>query len=102
MISALNILKSFGMESKPYNGFTHLPHGHYEIVMFKLVQNKMYNPKSEKSFKRILMVELKDQVLFLPGYFAANFQFGGDKKVAELNSDGIKKFLYFGGKRSNR
>lgn len=87
MSSALNLLRSFGTDSKPYIGFTRLPHGYHEIERFRLV------------LEEVLLVELKDQVLFLPSYFAVSFQ-GNHERVEELNSDGIKKFLFFGGKRS--
>lgn len=104
MSSAFDLLKSFG-DSKPYNGFTKLKIGNYEILNFRLVNNKMYKEKKEGEennfLKRILMVELKDQVLFLPQYFARQFD-DDDKKVAELNNDGVKKFLFFGGARPNR
>lgn len=46
-------------------------------------------------------MELKDQVFFLPEYFAYKFN-DDDKKVAELNQDGKKKFMYFGGARPNK
>lgn len=49
--------------------------------------------------KRILLVELKDEVLFLPQYFAEKFD-DDDSKVDVLNNDGIKKFMYFGGKNA--
>lgn len=99
MSSALSLLKSCASDSKPYLGFTRLTHGNHEIVLFRLVKNKMYNPKVAGSLKRSLLVELKDQVLFLPGYFAEKLQ--DDVKVEELNTDGVKKYLFFDGKRPN-
>lgn len=101
MSSALNLLTSIGGsgESKPYLGFPKLDYGNHEIKLFRLVNNKNYNAATEGSLKRILLVELEDQVLFLPAYFAKSLQ--DDKAVAELNSGG-KKYLYFGGKRSNK
>lgn len=84
-------------ERKPYYGFKQLREGHYEVVKFRLVKNKMYKANAEKPMlKRILLVELKDQVLFLPQYFAEKFN-DDDSKVDELNNDGVKKFMYFGG-----
>lgn len=100
-MSALNLLRSCGYQSKPYIGFAKLSHGNHEIKRFRFVTNKLYNPESVKSLKPILLVELADQVLFLPEYFAVNLN-NDDKKVYELNSDGVKKFLYFGGARPNR
>lgn len=105
MSSAFDLLKSIG-DGKPYNGFAKLKIGNYEILNFRLVNNKMYKEKKEGEeknniLKRILMVELKDQVLFLPQYFARQFN-DDDEKIDELNNDGIKKFLFFGGARPNR
>lgn len=100
-MSALSILKSRGFkDSKPYRGFASLAIGNYPITKFRWVKNKNYNEKREGSLKRVLLVELEDQVLFLPEYFARGFD-DDDKKVKELNTDGVKKFLHFGGKRSN-
>lgn len=57
----------------------------------------------EKSLARILLVELKDQVLFLPEYFAYNFQGGdADDKILAMNNDGVTKYLYFGGEGPNK
>lgn len=62
----------------------------------------MYNESNEghakNKLKRVLLVELRDEVLFLPEYFAIPFN-DDDAKIDELNNDGIKKYLYFGGKR---
>lgn len=69
-MSAFDLLSGASVR-KPYLGFSNLRIGHYEVVKFKLVKNKLYNPNAEKPLsKLVLMVELKDQVLFLPQYFA--------------------------------
>lgn len=87
-------------EGKPYYGFSKLSKGHHEVYKFRLVKNKMYKANAEKPMlKRILLVELKDEVLFLPQYFAEKFD-DDDSKVDVLNNDGIKKFMYFGGKNA--
>lgn len=101
MASALDLLRSFGEHGKPYFGFSDLRKGNHEILQFKLVKNVHYNKKNEKSLKRVILVELKDQVLFLPEYFAQKFK-DNPKKIDELNRDGVKKFLFFGGSRKNR
>lgn len=99
MSSAFNLISSIGGASKPYHGFSKLDLGYYEIERFRFVKNKLYNPNVENPrLKRVLLVELKEEVLFLPEYFATNFN-DDDAKVEELNSDGVKKYLYFGGKR---
>lgn len=99
MSSAFNLISSIGSSSKSYNGFANLLPGYYEIERFRFVKNKLYKPNVEKPrLKRVLLVELKEEVLFLPEYFAADFN-DDDAKVQELNDDGIKKYLYFNGKR---
>lgn len=96
---ALELLKSIG-SGKPYHGFKELAHGNHKIVLFRFVKNKNYEPKEPKSLPRLLLVELDDQILFLPEYFAAGLN-DNDDKIDELNTDGIVKYLYFGGKRPN-
>lgn len=101
MSSAFSLLSGFN-SSKPYNGFKNLKLGYYKIESFRLVKNKMYNENNEahakNKLKRVLLVELKDQVLFLPEYFAVPLN-DDDAKVDELNNDGIQKYLFFGGIR---
>lgn len=99
MSSALNLLKSVG--KKPYKGFSQLAVGNHHIHLFRLVPNRMYNSKDKTSLKKVLLVELESEVLFLPEYFTAAI--GEDeRKVEELNSDGVRKYLYFGGARPNK
>lgn len=99
-MSAFDLLSGASVR-KPYLGFSNLRIGHYEVVKFKLVKNKLYNPNAEKPLaKLVLMVELKDQVLFLPQYFATSINLD-EEKVAELNG-GEKKFMFFGGKGPNK
>lgn len=97
MSSAFDLLTAFN-NIKPYNGFKNLDPGYYEIERFRLVKNKMFKDDKKCRLKRVLMVELKEEVLFLPEYFAVPFN-DDDAKVDELNKDGIKKYLYFNGKR---
>lgn len=101
MSSAMDILIG-ATESKPYYGFSNLKIGHHEVVKFRLVRNKQYKSDAEKpSSPQTLLVELVDQVLFLPEYFLR--QFGDNaEKVDELNNDGVRKFMFFGGRRENR
>lgn len=104
-MSALDLLRNASKATKPYLGFSKLPHGYHEIVQFRLTANKMYNPKEKKSQKRVLLIELKDQVLFLPEYFVASLGEDPkkhDEKVDELNADSTKKFLFFDGARANK
>lgn len=85
---------------KPYIGFSKLPFGNHEVFNFRFVKNKLYNVNAKKpGLERVILAELEDQVLFLPEYFARVFE-NDDAKLAELNK-GAKKYMYFGGKRSN-
>lgn len=100
-MSAFKLLQACqSRDVKPYKGFSNLSVGFHEIFNFRLVNNKMYNKKKDKSAKRVILIELKDEVLFLPEYYAVDFD-DDAKKVDELNTDGVKKFLHFLGKREN-
>lgn len=107
-MSALDLLNSTSFEEgKPYYGFSKLPIGNHEILKFRVVNNKQYMPNNVKTgLKHAILIELKDQVLFLPPYFSNKFV-GEDgdicvAKVNELNGDMDKTFMYFGGARNNR
>lgn len=65
-------------------------------MQFKSVKNK-FGKKSE--YKKSIVVELKDQVLFLPGYF---WQKINEEDIVALNnaiSEGQMMYLLFGGKQ---
>lgn len=96
---ALELLRSIGA-GKPYYGFKNLAHGNHKIEIFRFVKNKNYDPKDPKSLPRVLLVELEDQILFLPEYFAAGLN-DDDDKIVELNTDKVIKYLYFDGKRKS-
>lgn len=107
-MSALELLNSSNIEEgKPYYGFSKLAIGNHEIIKFRVVKNKQYIASNAKTgLKHAILVELKDQVLFLPPHFSRKF-IGEDgdvctAKVDELNADTDKTFLYFGGARANR
>lgn len=95
----MNLFNQFD-EGKPYNGFKNLEHGTYEVVLFRFVRNKFFNPDIEGSLRRILVAELSDQILFLPSYMAVNFR-DDDALLAGVNNDGVKKFLCFHGERED-
>lgn len=89
--------------SKPCTPFDKLDTGYYEVIKFKLVKNRFYrqnseNPGAEKS----LIVELANQVLFLPSYISKNFAGPNEYRVAELNNSSEKIFLYYGGSSERR
>lgn len=88
--------------SKPYHGFKELAHGKHRIVRFKLVKNRFAKNEAEAdgttSSPWSVMVELEDEVLFLPQHLARKFSNNADT-VREINECGITFYLYFGGKR---
>lgn len=96
MMNSYNLFNQF--EQKPYKGFKNLAVGNYEIKRFRLVKNKFL--KEEDSPKRVLLVELEDQILYLPAYFAVNFE-DDDRKVDAVNKDGVRRFLCFKGANAN-
>lgn len=95
----MDIFNQF-LDGKPYKGFGELEIGEYEIVLFRFVRNKFFDPTVANSLRRVLVVELDDQILFLPSYMAVNFR-DDDKLLEALNNDGVKRFLCFGGRREN-
>lgn len=88
----------FGPE-KPYYGFKSLKPGNYEILSFRFVWNQYFNPSDERSPRRIILIELEDQVLFLPPYMALKLR-NDDDLLEKYNNDGIKRYLCFGGRRT--
>lgn len=91
-MNALKKLAEIG--GKPYIGFAKLNLGYHSILEFRAV-NTRFTPKDETS----ILIELNDQILFLPQYFRKKLE---DKDLAELNSsiknDNEKVYLEFGGK----
>lgn len=82
---------------KAYKGFANLDLGFHLIECFRLVKNK-YKKKVEGN-KKSIIVELKDEILFLPAYFLQKLS---EDDINELNSsissEGEKVYLYFEGK----
>lgn len=95
IIIIMSVLKKLE-ENKPYHGFSKLSIGFHQIVLFRAVKNK-YDKKNEDA--KTILVELDDQVVFLPQYFREKIS---DSDIIELNA-GINMneqvFLYFGGKK---
>lgn len=81
---------------KPYHGFGKLQNGVHKIECFRVVKNK-FSKKGEGSSKSIL-IELEEQVLFLPQYFWDKIN---ENDIRDLNS-GIDSnqyvYLFFEGK----
>lgn len=93
----MNALKKLDeiVPSKVYLGFAKLSLGYHQILAFRTVKNK-FGKKSDGSAKSIL-IELEDQVLFLPQHFSQKLN---DNDLSELNSSIEKNecvYVYFGG-----
>lgn len=82
--------------NKPYHGFNKLSHGFHQIETFRVVKNK-FGKKNDGSNKSIL-IELSNEVLFLPQYFWGKLT---EEDLKSLNSSiesGEHVYIYFGGK----
>lgn len=90
--------------SKPYRGFKELAHGRHKIIRFKLVRNKFAadaesEGSSSTSSPISVMVELEDEVLFLPQHLGRKFN-NNPETVRQINESGITFYLYFAGKHN--
>lgn len=77
----------------PTSNILVLPNGFHKIFSFSLTKNK-FGKKGEKS----ILIELDDQVLFLPQHFNSKID---EEDIKELNVDIGKKeniYLHFGGR----
>lgn len=102
LITIMNVLKKLEntQPNKPYHGFAKLNKGCHQIVNFKVVKNK-FGKKADGSNMSI-MVELKDEVMFLPQYFRQKLT---DEDLKELNESIEAKekiYLYFGGQNEDK
>lgn len=94
-MNALNKLKNI-QPNKPYHSFARLSEGYHKIYSFKIVKNK-FGKKTDGCGKSIL-VELKEEVLFLPQYFLQKLD---EEDIRELNTSidsGEIIYLFFGGR----
>lgn len=96
--SRMNILKKLEDSSanKPYNGFAKLHPDFYRILSFRCVKNK-FGVKTDGS-NRSVIVELEDEILFLPQHFCQKLT---NEDIYELNScieSDENFYLFFGGK----
>lgn len=94
-MSALAKIQMIGV-SKPYHGFAQLTIGYHEIVRFRLVKNKFVKKDASESEKKSILLELNDEIVFLPQYFKEILT---DDDIISLNSGGENMYLYFGGRR---
>lgn len=81
--------------NKPYRGFTKLKKGFHEILNFRIVKNK--NGKKSDGSNKSILVELDDQVLFLPQYFNQKVNNEDFNDLNESISTNEKIYLFFGG-----
>lgn len=91
-MSALKKLEEV-VPNKAYLGFAKLAIGYHKIISFRSTKNK-FGKKGEKS----ILVEIDDQVLFLPQHFSAKIN---EDDIRELNSSIEKNetiYLHFGGR----
>lgn len=72
MSTLRDFFKSDFENPKPYKGFKNLSRGVYKIFKFKMVKNKFIKDGGDSS-KFSVMVELENQVLFLPQHLAKKF-----------------------------
>lgn len=88
--------------SKPYHGFKELARGMHKIIRFKLVKNKFAKSEAEAGGSAnppaSVIVELKNEVLFLPQHLARKFN-NDPNIISQINESGITFYLYFAGKR---
>lgn len=94
----MNVLKKLEelKQNKDYRGFAKLSIGFHKIEQFRIVKNK-FGKKTEGTEKSIL-IELEDEVLFLPQYFREKLD---EEDIRKLNATIESKenvYLYFGGK----
>lgn len=86
----MNVLK----ETRRKHDFTKLSIGFHQIILFRTVKNKFDKKDDAKS----ILVELDDQVIFLPQYFRQKIT---DSDICEFNSCINKNediYLNFGGR----
>lgn len=94
-MNALSKLKNI-QPNKPYHGFARLNEGYHRVFSFRIVKNK-FGTKKDGSSKSIL-VELSDEVLFLPQYYLQKLN---EDDIRELNTSIEKEdyiYLFFGGR----
>lgn len=91
MLSTCIIINYFGSENIVIVHESYL--GFHEILCFRKVKNKF---AAKDSSEKSIIVELPDQVIFLPKYFSQKIK---DNDIKNLNSNGITTYSYFGGQR---
>lgn len=97
MAELLVEINKFQESCKPYIGFDKLNIGYYKIEKFRLVNNQYFDcRKPDSGPEKTLLVELEDQVLFMPSAISKLFA-GKEEKIDELNKSDRQLFLFYGG-----
>lgn len=88
----MNVLKKLNTidTEKPYNGLPKLKLGYHEIFAFR---------ESTNRYGRGVIVELKDEIIFLPQFMVEKLD---HQDIKELNDSPQKLYLYFGGKHPTK
>lgn len=81
--------------NKPYKGFKQLNIGYHLVESFRIVKNKFF--KKGEGSKKSILVELKEEVLFLPQYFLQRLSEDDIRNLNEHIDEGENIYLYFGG-----
>lgn len=87
--------------NKPYFGFGKLAIGNHKIEGFKVVKNKYAKKNKVDNNSTSIMVELYEEILYLPPYFRTKLS---DADVDDLNkciSENENVYLHFGGKQKD-
>lgn len=82
-------------DNKPYRGFSKLPLGNHLILNFRTVKNK-FCKKGDPA--KTILVELQNEVVFLPNHFMQKISEPELKLLNELIEEGQNVYLFFGGK----
>lgn len=93
----MNVLQRLD-NGKKYRGFKSLPIGYHPIERFRAVKTKYGKKEKDGTIGLSILVELKDEILFLPQFWCDKIT---PSDMAELNEAIENKqevYLYFGGK----
>lgn len=83
---------------KPYNGFAKLTNGYRSIEKFRAVKNRFGKKSEDGDPGQTILVELKDQVVFLPQYWCEKISPSDMEEMNKMIQDKQEVYLYFGGK----
>lgn len=93
----MEVLKKVS-EAKPYNGFKELPEGFHKIVCFRSVPNKYPTKEEDGKKSETILVELVDEVIFLPRHLCNRISSSDMGALNALIEENEALYLHFGGK----